>query len=137
MSTVTFRVNGDPKSQGSLQHNTYGHAYQKRELLDWRNLIAQTAILACRDAGWTLPLDEPVEVGAMFFLPRPQRPRWEVPATGLDLDKLQRAVGDALSPKRGVKVLINDNRIIRWHPSKHYADDMGPGALITITRTEE
>ena len=137
MSSVSFRVNGDPKSQGSLNIGHHGRTYQKQDLVDWRNLITQTAILACRNAGWTLPLDEPVEVAAMFFLPRPQRPRWDTPATGLDLDKLVRAVGDALSPKRGMKALINDSRIIRWEASKHYADDMGPGALIIITRAEE
>lgn len=138
MSTVTFRVNGNPKSQGSLNHNTYGHAYQKRELLDWRNLITQTAILACRAKGWDLPLDEPIRVDAIFWLPRPKKPRWEVPATALDLDKLVRAVGDALSPRSRGKVISNDARIVAWGTVKHWAGQgERPGVQITITRTEK
>lgn len=31
------------------------------------------------------PIDEPVEVHATFFLPRPRKPRLDYAATGLDL----------------------------------------------------
>lgn len=138
MSTVTFRVNGNPKSQGSLNVNAQGRPYQKQELRDWRNLITQTAILACRAKGWDLPLDEPVTVEAIFWLPNPKKPRWEVPATALDLDKLVRAAGDALSPRSRGRVISNDARIVSWVAVKHWAGKgEQPGVQITITRTEK
>lgn len=134
MKPFTFRVTGNPRPQGSLTRNQYGAVYQKADLVEWRNLVAWTALAAARQSGNALPLDEPLIVDVTFWLPRPKKPRWEVPATALDLDKLIRAIGDALSPRRGAKVVSNDSRIVRWgNPTKHYADkDNPPGVEVTI-----
>jgi Holliday junction resolvase RusA-like endonuclease len=58
-----------------------------------------------------------------------------VPATKPDLDKLQRAVGDALCPSTGPGVLREDSRIVKWlSPEKVYAGTRGPGVEITVVR---
>ena len=85
------------------------------------------------------PLDEPVEVHAKFYLQRPAKPRLEHAATGLDLDKLQRCVGDALE-RSGV--LKNDARIIRWRAEKHWTHDIEgtdghePGVRVKVRKVE-
>lgn len=69
------------------------------------------------------PIDQPVSVKVVFVLPRPKRPRFPVPATSPDADKLMRAVGDALEQSG---VLRNDSRIIHWDAKKIYAEGDTP-----------
>lgn len=143
-SILEVFVPGVPVSEGSTEYKGqrgrkpillhHNHA----ELSAWRNTVTAATVLAARAADWPLRLDEPVHVGVTFHLPRPQRPRWDVPATKPDLDKLQRAVGDALCPQDGLGVLREDSRIVRWiNPEKVYAGTRGPGAEITVVRLGE
>lgn len=75
-------------------------------------------------------MDHPVVVDVTFYLPRPQRPRFPVPAVKPDVDKLQRALGDALETSR---VLTNDSRITDWNARARYANDtQPPGVALTI-----
>lgn len=75
----------------------------------------------------------PVRLEVDFFLPRPksipksQRPSPIVPP---DLDKLLRAVGDAI----GQSGLIwgDDSQIVEILATKQYADNRQPGAVIVI-----
>lgn len=64
-------------------------------------------------------------------MPRPKRPRFNVPATAPDLDKLQRGVGDGLEASG---LLANDSRIVQWIATKHYGDTTG--CRITIKESE-
>lgn len=92
----------------------------------WRKAVTAAA----RAVAPKQPLDCPVSVEAHFYLPKPKKPRFNVPATQQgDLDKLCRAVGDSLEQ---AGVLKNDARITTWHATKHYAGPQGPGATITI-----
>lgn len=76
------------------------------------------------------PIDAPVVVEATFYMPRPKRPRWALPATKPDTDKLQRSIGDGLE-RAGV--LKNDSRIVAWASRKCYADARHPlGARIKV-----
>lgn len=66
-----------------------------------------------------------------FYLPRPKRPLYDVPAVKPDADKLARSILDALE---GAGTLTNDSRVTHLQATKHYADDHNPtGAHITIT----
>lgn len=59
------------------------------------------------------PLDEPLEIELVFLIPEPAKPRFTVPATGLDFDKLTRAVCDCLQEtKRSRGLISNDSRIV-------------------------
>ena len=85
-------------------------------------------------------IEGPVEVQAHFVFPRPKShyhsskkrqgelrgdaPLWHTSAP--DLDKLQRAIGDALA---GV-VIRDDAQIARWRVSKSYGQT--PRAMITV-----
>ena len=133
-------VTGTPKAQGSLRHVGNGRMIHGKGLLAWRTHIEATLKQWAGTwfGGW-VPLDEPVEVSVAFYLPRPKKPRLEHAATGLDLDKLQRCVGDALE-RSGV--LKNDARIIRWRAEKQWTHDVEssdgfePGVRIKLRRIE-
>ena len=133
-------VEGTPKAQGSMRHVGNGRLIHGKGMVVWRNhvqfMLEQWT--GTWFGGWE-PLDEPVEVHAKFYLQRPKKPRLDHAATSLDLDKLQRCVGDALE-KSGV--LKNDARIIRWRAEKHWthdienADGHEPGVRLKVRKIE-
>lgn len=128
MFDLTFEVLGDPASQGShsvingriVQVNSTKH---KR----WRNAVVFAALDTIGE-DWT-PIDEPVELSVIFYLPRPKTATREFPAVMPDLDKLVRAVGDSLTTSG---IISDDSRIITIHAQKRYADDRGVGAVIRV-----
>ena len=128
MFDLTIDVSGDPASQGShsvingriVQVNSTKH---KR----WRNAVVFAALdLIGED--W-VPIDEPVELSVIFYLPRPKTATREFPAVMPDLDKLIRAVGDSLTT---AGIISDDSRIIAIHAQKLYADSRGVGAVIRV-----
>lgn len=133
---IRFFVLGEPVTEGSTKYmgKRGGRPIilhdKHSELAAWRQKVAQVAVLYARQAGWELPLDEPVAIRVAFTLAPPKRPRWSEAATKLDLDKLQRAIGDALGAKGSV--LREDSRICEWHAVKQYGDN--PGVQVTISR---
>ena len=141
--SFTFRVEGTPVTQGSMVATGRGRGMRHTNhaaLTAWRNRIAIAAVNAARAAGVKTPIDQPVTVQAVFYLDRPKRPRFNIPATKPDLDKLQRAVGDALCPKNpALRVLAEDSRITGWQSEKRYtnAPTQSPGVTATIIITKE
>lgn len=131
MTEISFRVYGEPAPQGSKRHVGGGRMIESSKKLPvWRKTVTQAAHAVAPKQ----PLDEPVSVQATFWVPKPQKPRFNTPAVAPDTDKLCRAVGDALEQ---AGVLRNDARITTWHAHKHYADQHNPpGAHITITTQE-
>ena len=134
-----FVVPGIPIPQGSK--NPWG-GEANANLKPWRATVAEFANTSLPpDHG---PLVTAVEVEVSFVFPRPKAhyrtgknaellkdsaPYWH---TGKpDLDKLQRAIGDALS---GV-LLRDDSQIASWMVEKRYVDlleDEGPHARVWI-----
>lgn len=127
-------VPGKPIAQGSMK--SYGgrrivHS-NARELTQWRQAVAWTLRTQYRGE----PLDEPIAVHAVFRLQRPKTVKREYPTTPPDLDKLQRAIGDAITESGIVK---DDSRIIEWRTVKRYVEwETAPGVAIYIyTMAEE
>lgn len=133
-------VPGTPKAQGSMRHVGNGRLIHGKGMIAWRThvqfMLEQWT--GTYFGGWE-PLDEPVEASVVFYLPRPKKPRLEHAATGLDLDKTTRLVGDALE-KSGV--LKNDARIVKWRAEKHWTHDIEntdgnePGVRIKLRKVE-
>lgn len=132
-----FVVEGDAIAQGSKRAIAKGVTVDDApELKAWREKIA----LVARSAGWRQPIDGPVALGLLFVRERPashylrtKRARaYRVlrtdapafPAVPRDLDKLQRAVFDALT---GV-CWTDDSRVVIARPLKLY----GPLAGVAI-----
>ncbi len=134
MYDLTIDVSGEPASQGShsvingriVQVNSSKHK-------KWRNAVVFAALdLIGED--WT-PIDEPVELTVIFYLPRPKSVLTRsFPAVMPDLDKLIRAVGDSLTD---AGIIRDDSRIITIIAHKLYADDRGPGAVIRVNTLPE
>jgi len=128
-------VPGVVRPQGSMravQHHGRVRTFHVNhdDLMAWRGAVtAQAADLW----GDEPPLDEAVVLSADFWLARPPSvpKRRTRPDRGPDLDKLVRAVGDALT---GI-VFTNDARIVAVYAAKHYADEHLIGARVICGST--
>lgn len=143
MDSFSFFVPGEPITEGSTKAFTSGQRVvvthdRGPELTAWRIKVAHAAEAAAQDAGWEPRYDGPVAVTAAFFLPRPKSAKKRlVPHVKPDLDKLIRAVGDALAPYKQPGVLKDDSRIVTWRATKDYDDAYKSGALIYVSRVDE
>nr|DAS51620.1 MAG TPA: Endodeoxyribonuclease RusA [Caudoviricetes sp.] len=127
---LTFQVEGIPAPQGSKRYVGHGRMIESsKKLKPWRDKLIQELSASYTDQ----PLDEPIQVTAAFFMPKPKRPRFPEPAVTPDADKLARAVGDALTHAGVIK---DDARITQWHITKQYHPQGWTGAHITITWKE-
>lgn len=122
MPSVLIPVFGKPVTQGSTFIGRHGrrsvtlHEHHD-ELMAWR---ARIKIAALRSWGMRPALDEPVALRMVFVMPKPKRPRFDVPATRPDQDKLLRAVQDGLADAR---VYVEDSRVFRTLVDAVYEGD--------------
>jgi len=72
------------------------------------------------------PLDEPIRVEFYFKMPSPKKPKFSLPATKPDWDKLCRSTGDALTKV----IYFDDARITDFKGNLRYSDK--PGCLIRV-----
>lgn len=129
-----FWVDGDPIPQGSKRAPVAGVVRESSKGLHaWRRKVA----LIARSNRWLgSPHDGPVAVGIVFARRRPRShyhasgslrstaPR--LPTSKPDVDKLERAILDALT---GV-CWVDDSRVVLVHKMKIYGD--APGAWILV-----
>ncbi len=129
METIKFYVHGLPTPQGSARAFMAGGrpviTSANKNLGDWRRLIADASQKHAQ------MLAGPISLQLRFYLPRPKstpkKTYW--PAKRPDLDKLIRAVGDALT---GI-MWADDSQICVIYALKFYADkDHPPGVDIGI-----
>ena len=144
---LEFFVIGLPVPQGSMARSKFSVRHSnERTLKPWRADVAAIAIQAKADHGW-LVADEPVGVNLRFVMPRlathylpPNSKRTEraikdgapmYPTTAPDLDKLVRAVLDALTYSG---VLVDDSVVVRLFAEKVYSNDGVTGCNIRVWR---
>ena len=129
---ISFFVPGDPRSQGSLRAIAPGVVAHPDGLRAWRACVRLKAREAMQGRP---PYDGPAVLGVAFLLRR-KRGRRMLPwaQEDRDLDKLLRAIGDALTQT----ILVDDARIVAGWQVKLYADSLGeePGALIQVDALE-
>lgn len=126
-------VDGVPVAQGSMRSPRAGVVlHDSKRLAGWRDLVAWTAKQEMFPGE---PLfDQPVHLTVAFVFDRPKRPRHPLwTDTAPDLDKLIRAVGDAL---QGV-VLKNDSRIVMVSAQKKWVGEPPlsrptPGVYVSV-----
>lgn len=98
--------------------------HSNKGLKPWRNTIRHVA-----SNTFTARISGPVRVVANFYLPRPKSVQKRLrPHVAPDLDKLERAIGDALE---GV-AYDNDSQIVSWRADKWYADDYPVGVQLIV-----
>lgn len=132
-SSVRVVVHGAPATQGSKKAFIRGKKVALVEMDDklpaWRAAV-EAAARQATGPGWET-WDGPVKVSGTINLRPPGKTKFPTaPAGPPDLDKLQRAIGDALTKSR---VITDDARIVHWDIRKTWADNI-PGADITITQ---
>lgn len=138
--TATVR-RSRPKSQGShkgvADRRTGRVVFKDGTPHGWRDVVTAAAMRAAPDIRqW----DGPAFVVARYRFTRPASARpdrvpW--PATGStpDVDKLDRAIGDALQ----ARLLANDSRIVAWLTGKTYVDtvaDEGVDLTVLLARPD-
>lgn len=129
-SELYFTAYGIPRPQGSKRHVGNGRLIEASDVGPWRAAIADAVFRAWVETQDEQPFREPVVVYATFFLPRPKTVSRELPSKAPDLDKLCRALGDALSIN--THALEDDALIVQWVASKVYADDHDAGVRVAV-----
>jgi len=142
-------VHGRPATQGSKTRNRWGGVRDDNAetLHPWREAVRHTAvevIAKARQEGIVVtPMDGPVVLEVAFALPKPKsapkrRRTWPIGARAGDLDKLVRAICDALTD---AGVWGDDSQVAVLTSSKAYEGDPGvpdvPGAFIRVHKLAE
>lgn len=133
--TIDVFIPGDPKTQGSIKainHRSTGRAVamatNTAAQREWRAYVRDLVVQAWNRG----PHDAPFAVDVEFVMPRRSgAPKSYTPehTRRPDLDKLQRAIGDALTKV----VWTDDAKVIDWHTRKREANPgETPGARIRI-----
>lgn len=118
---IAFEVEGNPVTQGSMKVINGRVLHSRGEaLILWRTMVA----LAARRAG-AFPVPNPVEMTIEFRLPRPKTVKRDLPYVAPDLDKLIRAVLDALT---GI-AYVDDGQVVSINSSKVYGE---PGVSVSV-----
>lgn len=140
MIEIVFTVFGIAQPQGSAKaFMPKGARFptvtsDNPQLKGWRQLVAQSASAALDGAG--MLLDGPIRIVAAFYLPRPKSLGMKSRAhlTRPDVDKLARAIGDALT---GV-LWRDDSQVVQLKVTKAYAGvGESPRAVIAVTPLTE
>jgi len=121
---LTFTVYGKPRPQGSTRAffiKKLGRAVitsDNKQLKPWRQQVSETA-LSVRERGVEPWRGYPVRIDLAFYFARPKSAKKRIGMTVKpDLDKLQRAVFDAITG-----ILIHDDaQITSVTARKHYGD---------------
>ena len=118
----SFFVSGKCEAQGSMRafNNRLVHNKSK-ELNAWRNSVAQAAKIAKVELSL-----QPISLTLTFTLAKPKSVKRALPTVPPDLDKLIRAIGDALT---GI-AWKDDSQITTICATKVYGDT--PGVKISI-----
>ena len=126
-------VEGSPVPQGSFRHIGNGRIISANPKLNtWRQTIADQIAQQTHHR----LIDARIRLELVFTLPRPKSvpiKRRTVPTTKPDLDKLTRAVMDAISLERYCQIIKDDSLVTDLHAVKRYDDVNPPGVRICIS----
>ena len=132
---VTFAVPGIPIRQGSKQAFTNGSktwlVEANKAVYPWREKVAHSAQIAM-DLHKLAAFDGAVGLEIEFIMPKPKTVTRQLPTAKPDLDKLIRAINDAIT---GI-CFTDDARVVRITAGKYYARFGEPGAIITVTELD-
>ncbi len=134
---LSFRVEGDPKPQGSKKAFVVkGRAVMiddnKPELKKWRDAVSGSARAARTVAEMGEPAAGALAVAVEFVFPRPKTVTRDLPSVAPDLDKLARSILDALTT---AGVWKDDGQVTTISARKIYGPT--PGARVSVYREKE
>lgn len=115
-----------PAPQGSKSQTRTGHMFEaNKKLPAWRGLLVET-FKGAVGPDWE-PWDCPLECVVTFWLPKPRTTKFPAPIGKPDTDKLQRAVGDALTI---AGIIRDDSRIVHWNARKVWTITEAGAAIV-------
>lgn len=133
---LTFSAPGNPIPKGSMRHIGNGRMVDQTKTKPWMNSVRSAALLAAQEAGIDQMIDVPVSVYIEFYFPRPAAAKnrlYPHKRSVGDIDKLSRAVLDALQPTRAERgVLTDDAIVVALTAQKLYSATEYTGAYIAI-----
>jgi len=137
VKALSFVVYGDPRPQGSKRAIVNRHTGKPAviesggaPLRTWRADIMAAARSEIAKAGEWSAFAGPLYVDMLFYLRRPKRPKAALPITRPDVDKLARAVMDALG---AAGVFNDDAQVTTLYVGKRYSE---PPRLAVNVREE-
>lgn len=135
MGSITFHAEGVPAPQGSKTRTRYGMFESSKRVKPWRDLVKAAAMRAGDDAALLGPLKPPYRVEMWFFIakPRTTRAKHPVAPTVGDVDKLARAVNDAIVQ---AGLIEDDRHIVKLVAEKAWAVGEKPGVIVRVTEIE-
>lgn len=135
MTTLTVTCAGTPVAQGSTTHYGRGRTAHTNAatLIPWRHAVIASVQQEMARVGGEWPLEGPVKVAVSFHLNRPKSaPRWRLwPDKKPDLDRLVRAVGDALTQSGAIR---DDAQIVLLSADKSFGQ---PGMSLMLRSLEQ
>lgn len=132
---LTFSARGIPIPKGSMKHIGNGRMVDQTKTKPWMKAIREASMLeAAVQAVGTIEV--PVSVYIEFYFPRPLSAKnrlYPHKRSVGDIDKLSRAVLDALQPtKTEPGVLADDSLVVDLSAHKRYTEGDYTGAYIAI-----
>lgn len=132
---VDVYVAGVPVPQGSLRSSRYGHLYYSnaKKLNPWRRAVQEAVEDALAEDHEAI--DEGMFIEMTFYFPRPASVKRPQKLTAPDVDKLARAVHDALTE---AKLYTDDSRVVGFIARKFYSDELHePGVRVRAWRDND
>lgn len=132
--TMQFHVLGAPKPQGSKRHIGRGVMIEScKALRPWRDSVAGAAREAMQRQGWQTASGA-VELTLGFGFRKPKSAKRTYPTVKPDIDKLERAVLDAM---KTAGVYTDDAVVVEVSKSKYYCTAEQPEGLAVVVRRME
>lgn len=132
---LVIQVEGMPIPKGSMKHIGNGRMVDQTKTKPWMKAIRQASMLEAALRG-TGMIDVPVSVFIEFYFPRPLAAKnrlYPHKRSVGDIDKLSRAVLDALQPtKTEPGVLADDSLVVDLLAFKRYSETDYVGAYIAV-----
>lgn len=133
--TLVIQVKGQPIPKGSMKHIGNGRMVDQTKTKPWMKAIRQASMLEAALQGVGM-IDVPVSVFIEFYFSRPAAAKnrlYPHKRSVGDIDKLSRAVLDALQPtKTEPGVLADDALVVSLSAHKCYSETDYTGAYIAI-----
>ena len=134
MNSLSFTVTGTPIPQGSMQSFRRGnktvYVPANKNLKAWREAVRAKAYNTALAEGIPLPLGKdktPLAIACTFVFPRPKTvPKTRPMSVKPDLDKLVRAICDALGNKGTGQIIEDDSRVRVIIAEKRYCENNEP-----------
>lgn len=132
--TATLRVIGvEPAPQGSKRHVGNGRMIEaSKKVAPFRQAVADAVEDLYQISGDRSKFTLPVNVDALFILPRPQSVKRLWPSKSPDLDKLCRSLNDGLSLERYGQLIEDDGLIVQMTAEKIYGTTEDMGVIVSI-----